>query len=752
MKKLCTLLWLFCMTAPVFSQADLAASAKLSPLTRHYLQALKTSPAQLPAGFIYKQVNGDMYVSALVKISDAGTASQSIPSVGAAIGTKAGSIWTVQVPVEKVAEFIMLPGISYIQLDEPVFPNLEMAKKTTRTDSVHQGIGLPMPYSGKDVIMGVIDFGFDYKHPTFYDTLGNAYRVKKVWELNSNGTPPAGYIYGHELADTNAIKAEDTDNPDQTHGTGVAGIAAGSGVGGPGSKYRGIAYESDMVFVCVRRDSIGPQWMQSGFSDFIDGIKYIFDYADAEGKPAVVNISWGSQSGPHDGTTLFNQACDNLSGPGKIIVMSAGNEGQERIHLSKTFTPSDTLLGTFLLFNPTHYKRTWVDVWGEQGKTFCVNVTLYSGNNAGSSTGTFCIDDQVHNTHLMAVNGTDSCLIEIITASSEFNGKPRVILNIFNKSADMVAVTVQSDDGTVHLWNEYYYYGYTQGYQCSFAGLGFPWATMGNTASTVSDMGAAQSVLLVGAYASKVSYTDINGISWSYSTYVQAHKLVPFSSRGPMADGRIKPDITAPGLTLATAFTSYDTTYTPTGDNSSQIVAGYLDPGSGRNYYYGEFTGTSASSPVAAGIVALMLQAAPTLTPQEVQNILAWTAIQDAHTGSLPVDGNNNWGHGKINAYGAMQHLLYSAGIPNFATKDMEGLLFPNPGDGNFTLDLNSTQSENLRLEVLTLTGSQVAAMNLQVNEGHHTYPLNLTHLPSGIYLVTMNTSGGAIVLKTIIR
>src|SRR5690606_22411490 len=110
---------------------------------------------------------------------------------------------------------------------------------------------------------------------------------------------------------------------------------------------------------------------------------------DAVGKPAVVNISWGSHSGPHDGSTLFNEACNSLSGAGKIIVMSAGNDGTDSIHLQKTFTATDTVVHTYLKFVTTggtpagnDYKRTWVDICGESGKSFCASLSLYDNGTA----------------------------------------------------------------------------------------------------------------------------------------------------------------------------------------------------------------------------------------------------------------------------------------------------------------------------------------------------------------------------------
>ncbi|MFY9308701.1 MAG: S8/S53 family peptidase [Bacteroidia bacterium] len=751
-------LFLLLLSAPAFSQTDV--KPKLAPLTKKYLAELKkgSSPSKIQDGYVYKRLaDGNLCISAMIKVAEESSVNQKLIAAGITVGTKAGSIWTVQVPLDKVADFTSIAGISYIQLDEPVFPALHMARKASRVDSVHMGYNLPMAYSGKNVIMGVIDFGFDYNHPTFYDTTHSAYRVKRVWELGTNGTPPSGYSYGHELVDSGSILLQGTDNMVQSHGTCVAGIAAGSGVGSivTSDRYRGMAYESEMVFVGVRRDSIEDQWMQSGFSDFVDGINYILTYANTVGKPAVVNISWGSQSGPHDGTSLFNQACDNLTGPGKIVVMSAGNEGQDKIHLSKTFTSTDTLLNTFVVFEPANYRRTWVDIWGDTNKTFCASVTLYHNGVAGNTTGYYCIDDLLHTHNIMAANGTDTCLVEFITATAEFNGKPRMTINIFNKGTDSVRVSVKGNDGKINAWDEYYYYGFPYRFSSEFKSLGIAGHVNGNSISTVSDMGSAQSVLLIGAYASKVNFTDINGNAWSYSGYVQNGKLAPFSSRGPMIDGRIKPDIAAPGITIASAMTSYSTSHTPTGDDSSSVisvVSGYQHPVTGNSYYYTEFLGTSASSPAAAGIVALLLQANPSLDPEQLREIIRTTAIEDAQTGNIPDAGNNNWGHGKLNAYAAIKKVLQGAsGVYDFQGKRLDCVLYPNPNNGHFTLDYTSDKQETVNIDVMNVAGSKVAGQSWNVNTGNNRQQLNLAGLPKGLYIVRVSSAEGYVNIKTLV-
>ena len=728
----------FC--SDVKAQGNAVTLPNLSPSAKVYLDDMRHGRTPASEMYVYKQLqDGHKYISALIKVADAPLAANNLQGIGAVIGTKAGNIWTVNVPVSQVVTFTTLSGIEYIQLDEPVFPQLYQARKTTRVDSVHKGYNLPMPYSGENVLMGIMDFGFDYNHPAFYDTTGTRYRIKKVWEMNGTGNPPAGYAYGTEVIDTFNIKARGTDNALQIHGTGVAGIAAGSGYGSclTSDRFRGMAYASDFVLVGVRRDSIGNEWMSSGFSDFLDGVNYMFNYATSVSKPIVANISWGSQSGPHDGTSLFNQACNSITGVGKILVMSAGNEGTEKLHLYKAFTPADTVINTFLTFSSPAVKRTWVDVWGDTGKTFCAKATLYHNGVAGNSTGFVCIDNQVHNTYLLGANGTDTCYVQFITSSSEFNSKPRLIVNINDKATDSVGISIKGTDGTIDMWDEYYYYGFPYHYSSEFSNLGQAGAVTGNTITTVSDMGAAASVLLVGAYASKVNYADVNGNNWSYSGYVAAGNLVPFSSRGPMIDGRIKPDITAPGLTIATSISSYDTSLTPTGSNSSSVVCQFTHPLTNKKYYFSEFSGTSASSPAAAGIVALMLQADPTLTPAQVKNILFATAIKDNFTGALPTQGNNNWGHGKINAYGALKMMTQQTGVYQFSgARQLDVLLFPNPNKGTFTLDYLSNAADKVQVEVTNLTGKIVYNTSWSVAGGLNRQSFHVADVATGIYIV----------------
>ncbi len=732
---------------------DAEPAAKLSPLTRKYLRgAQQQSGGQQqngPEGYVYRIGPGSrIYLSGMIKVAPT-IDEEGLLALGARIGTKAGPIWTVQVPADQAEAFTRIRGIEYIQLDDPTVPTLDSARKTTRVDSVQGGYGLPMPYNGENVVIGIVDAGFDYRHPTLLDTAGAALRVRRVWEQkNGEGTPPDGYSYGTEITDSAAMWARGTDNG-QTHGAHVAGISAGSGFGSTDNvRYRGMAYKSDLVFVGITPDK--SQWINTGASDMIDGISYVFNYAASVGKPAVVNLSWGSPLGPRDGSGLFSQALDHLVGPGKIFVCSAGNNGDNNIHIQKTFTPADTMVQTFLsIANTPVGKKTWVDIWGDTSRTFCVQVSLYKDSASVASTGFICLDDSVHSMYLVDSNN-DTCFVDITTATAEFNGKPRIFLDIQSNVSDAICISLKGTEGTVNMWDSFVYR--TTGYYSVFTAAGRRWAINGNSTSSISDIAASKSAITVGAYASKTSWKSVAGRTSSYASYVTRGRLVPFSSRGPAVDGRIKPDITGPGLTVGSSISSFDTSFSA-GPDSTAITEIYLNPADGRKYPYGMLSGTSMSSPAVSGIVGLMLQVKPDLTPQDIKDIFARTAIQDNFTGTIPPGGNSNWGAGKVNAYGAVKEALaLTSGIREIAEESSECNIYPNPSAGAFSIAYNSAEAGVVKVEICDLLGRRVAADSWEVIPGYNARSYDLKKSGAGIYFVKLSSRTGYFPVKVVVE
>ncbi len=748
MKKL-LLLCLYCFAiANVSGQNN---SAKLSPLTRIFLKENNLQGDKfIPSSkFVYKNINGRIYVSAIIKIRPEFDEAQfNLNNV--IVGTKAGLIRTVQIPVSGLSRFVKVAGLDYVQIDEPVFPTLDNARIDTRVDSVHNGFSLPMRYNGDGIVMGVVDVGFDFRHPAFFDTTGVNYRVKKVWlQKDNSGTAPAGYAYGTEETDSVSLWNIGTDAINATHGTHVAGICAGSGYRSQTShrRFRGVGYKTDLVMVGITPTK--DQWINTGVSDMIDGIQYIFDYATSVSKPAVVNLSWGSPLGPHDGTGLFSQALDNLTGPGRIFVCSAGNNGEDSIHIQKQFSPSDTLVRTFLsIADSPEGQKTWVDIWGEAGKSFCVDISLIN-NSVVSSTGTICLDDSVHTLSLPGTNN-DTCFITIVTAASEFNGKPRIFVDFDNRATDSIQISITATDGLINMWNSFV--SNTSGYYGAFRSYNKPDAVNGDFELTVSDIASTNSAISVGAYASKIQWTNILGSSYSYSGYVAKGNLVPFSSHGPTSDGRVKPDITGPGMTLGSSISSYDSSFMVGGDSYLFVINKFHDIANNHDYPYGMLSGTSMSSPAVSGITSLLLQVKPDLSPQEIKDIYTLTAIKDNFTGVIPVGGNNTWGNGKVNAIGSVMRAVQL--VTNVNTISNTGIacsVFPNPNAGNFSIDYQGASSGNLHLDCFDLTGKLVTSADWKTTEGYNSNVFNWSGISNGAYYLHISGKEGRAVIKMII-
>jgi minor extracellular serine protease Vpr len=730
----------------VFAQSS---SPKLSASTKQYLwltQKEQNKTKVLP-NYVYSQNNqNEIFINAIFKVDQAFDATK-LKQQGIKIGTKAKDIWTAKIPLNAINQFVKTQGIQYIDLDQPCFPELDTARKVTRVDSVHQGIYLPQSYAGKNVVVGIVDAGFDYTHPTFFDTSLTHFRIKRVWEQKNNtGTAPINFGFGSEYSDSLSIWNKHYDVTETTHGTHVMGIAGGSGGGSSADnkRFRGMAFESELVAVAIYPSA--AHWLNTGSVDFLDGINYVFNYADAVNKPAVANLSWGCPLGPRDGTSLFSQACNNLVGPGKIFVLSGGNNGSNSIHLKKTFTPTDTIVNTICTFSTSLTdKKNQLDIWGEPGKSFCINFSLHLASNKLDSTATICLDDTTHQFNLIGSNG-DTLFITLTTVASEFNGKPHMLVQLYSRVTDRLAVSIRSQDGTVNMWQGIVIN--TSGYYGLFAKNGYSWAVNGDNLMTCGDLVSTEQALAVAAYNSKPSFTNISGQNLTYQGYTKG-AIASFSSKGPTADGRVKPDIAGPGLVLASSVSGVDSTYIVGGTDYSSVVASAVSPINGQTYSYAVAGGTSMSSPAVSGIVALLLQVDSTLNPVEVKDLLFSTAILDSKTGAIPDSGSTLWGHGKVNAYGAMASLLGVLSVKN-GSSNLHCNIYPNPGNGNYQLEIFSLDNDFVNITITDITGRMIKHTVEQMNAGLTVININISESGKGIYFVKVNGSKDFNTLKIV--
>lgn len=682
-------------------------------------------------------INNVQYLSAFIKVNNK-LVEDEILNLGVVIRTKAGDIWTVSIPEQKMRSFVIINGIDYIELDYIVKPVTDSARFVTGVDSVHAGINLPFPLSGKNVVVGVVDDGFDHTHPTFYDTTYSNLRIKKVWNQGETGTPPSNYNYGSEWTDSNSIlEKKYTTFTEADHGTTTSSVAAGSGYGSQNnSVFRGVAFESDVVLVGRGFDYLETRGMAA--TRLIDAFNYIFNYANSVGKPSVINVSLVGWLGPRDGTSLFAQACDNLSAPGKILVFAAGNNGLDKLHLEKTFTNTDTIVSTIATMP---LNENYFEIWGEVNKTFCIEIGLFTKGVLGAKTQRFCIDSEVHSTFLIGEDN-DTSFITITSSVNVLNNKPVLVAEIIHKTKDSLYLSVIGNSGTIHVFDEEW---------GQFTGNG-SWAIDGDSRYTISELACAKSIITVSAFASKLKFKNLQNQEPIIPATIAKNngELALFSSIGPTIDGRMKPEIAAPGCAVVSATNSYSPTYRQGGPLYYTSVARYLSPKNNRTYYYTASTGTSVAAPIVTGIVALMLQVNPNLSPKEIKDILIKTAKKDEFTTQFP--DTTRWGAGKVNGYAAIKETIIITGTVNVPKNEMDVQLFPNPNIGKFTIEFESDKEGYFLVEVTNVLGEQISQQAWKLSTGKNQLPIELNAMNKGVYFVTITGFGGQITKKIVIE
>ena len=703
--------------------------------------------------FQLNYLEGIPYVPALISTTEAFD-ERNFQKWRIQVNSISGDLYSVQIPINNYQAFIGSRGIRYIELAKTIYPKLDQALIASKVDLVHQGEQLARAYSGAEVVIGIIDFGFDYTHPTFRDPETGALRIKQVWEQNTlHGTPPPGFAYGRVLHDAQAILDAGTDISLSGHGTHVASIAAGNGGSLP-DRYRGVAYASDMVLVSLnaRQGTVGND------VGVIDGINYIFQYAESVGKPAVVNISQGHHTGPHDGSSLADQAIDAMSGEGRIIVGAVGNEGDASgfyLHFDHMFSNENQILTYLVWPEGISAGTTLVDIWGEAGMSFEVGLELYNPQTKQlEAKGEILRSDRpisFTSGHLTDVEG-DTLYYEGGIEISPLNNRPHAQFYVDNSAQssgndvnlsnlldnDFVQFRFQSNGGTIHA---YAANNNGEAFFTDLSGIGADEfiddirVLGGNSRSTMGELGGtAHSIISVGGYTTKNSFVNVIGELLSIDDDVGAQYFR--TSQGPTHDGRIKPDISAPANLIAAAESSFYTEF------DEAVGVEKVINNAGNDWFYSIRRGTSAAAPVVAGIVALMLEADPQLDPATAKELLTKAAIADDFTGSVP---NQTWGYGKVDAAAAMANLQQPTDVHALDSEIVK--IFPNPNRGTFTIA--GQDIGPLKIKIVDLAGRVL--FEKKWNKLAQDPIIKLSGQVGGVYFLQLRSSGVLVQKKIII-
>jgi subtilisin family serine protease len=527
---------------------------------------------------------------------------------------------TARIPVERIEEVRTQPFVKSLKPGQRVAPTLD----STTTETGARPNLLPANHladGGRGAIVGIIDFGCDYVHENFRNSDGSS-RILAIWDQTGQTGPTSPFGFGKvftkaeidaALAQPNPYAALGYEPPPDfpsdpgTHGTHVTDIAAGNG---RGSNMPGVAPNAEIIFVEASSSDIsGPQVVGKSFGDSIqllEAVRFIFDTAGT--RPCAVNISLGTNGGPHDGSTLVEEGIDRLlrGAPNRAVVIAAANSFAHGIHATGT-VPADGSVDLVWNIQSGDDTNNELEIWYDRADRFTLEVIAPNGNS------------------LMTVNPGESKtlssgnLVVLLGANrlDDPNNHDNMIGVFMERGLPAGRWTIRLHGTTVqngrfHAWIER-----DDSVRSSF----LPPLDNSHTLGSVS---CGQLSVAVG----------------SYDAHKPSLPLSFFSSAGPTRDGREKPEVSAPGHNVLAA---HSRTRTRTIRKS----------------------GTSMAAPAVTGIIALMLAEARArgvvLTISQIRDALIDSARRNPPPGTA---WDSRFGHGRVSASVAVARVMALAPAP----------------------------------------------------------------------------------------
>ncbi len=415
------------------------------------------------------------------------------------------------------------------------------------------------PYSltGQGILVGIVDSGIDIFHPDFRKEDGTT-RIVGLWdqtltpEEGSGQAPPEGYQRGVYFSgeDINTILQNESRSPTQDrsgHGTHVAGIAAGNGRASRGEN-RGVAYEADILVVKLGSPTAEgfPQTAQ-----LMQGIDFCVRMSIRRNEPLALNLSYGNNYGSHTGTSLIETYLDTVANMGRTtICVGSGNEGNLARHAAVELMMGMNSLIEFVVA-PGEYNLA-IQIWKQYTDSFQIRLTSPSGDE-------IILGEDLQGMYRYVIDGTELLWYfgdpapYSIVQEIYFELLPEgVSSNIRSGVWKIVFIPKMVVDGQIDLWMPS---GSSINRETGFL--------ISDADRTLTIPSTASRPITVGAY---------NGDTDSYA---------PFSGRGYVCCGWVKPDLVAPGVDILSC-----------------------SPGGG----YVSRTGTSMACPFVTGSAALLMQ------------------------------------------------------------------------------------------------------------------------------------------------
>ena len=618
---------------------------KMSPFVREAMaSALATKQ-------LTRSQSDDRLLTAFVRID--GNAAEVLRQYGCKELARVGDISIAAIPLSSLGALSCGRQVKRIETGRRCSIQMDTTRLVVNAEKVYTGEGLSQSYTGHGVVVGVQDIGFDLTHPNFYSADMSQYRIKALWDQLSRDTIGSTLYVGRDYVGRDALLELEhpIDGETQTHGTHTAGIAAGSGAEGNGavSPYRGMACDADLVLVDNAADNaslIDPKdYYKFTYATDALGFKYIFDYAERMHQPCVINFSEGSSQDFHGYDQLYYELLAKLIGPGRIIVSSAGNDGARNSYIHKNIGKERA--GAFIMGNEKRFSCT-----AKSKQTFTFRVSVY--DNVASpqivdiSTVNVCNAQDSLLTDSLLVGGK-KYIWRVLAYPNSYDARETAYdfqISSPSKLGDspQVSLQVMGRDADIELYR-------MSGYM--FPHSLDPVLDAGDCRYTIFSPSSSPDVICVGSTSYRTQFVNYLGEKKVYDSGQKGIRS-SFSAMGPTLDGRIKPDVMAPGQNIISSYSTFFINNPKNVNASVKSDVRHFEY-NGRTYAWNANAGTSMSAPVVTGAIALWLQANPTLTPADCLEIFAKTCSHYDTSLSYP---NNLYGYGQIDVAAGLREVL----------------------------------------------------------------------------------------------